>query len=274
MEYQVESDYMGSESLNYKEKMKKSASNGVTHTKEWAENAKDRILNMEISQHMEKVLMNRLKLLSIITTIFAMFTLFIMAQSPAYFVTAIIIGFLAMVIDLIVEYKGVSADEWGYPARRLSFRKIPIELMFLFFSCGVLITFVFSCFRTPIMDAGFIAISGIAGLSIAQIVLLSIGAFFMIQYFRRKCVTLIFGALPISIAMYLAFPEPWILVLSVLPMYIDYYLEKRLVKSAHIEYSGYDEEVAVGVAISYFPVSIFVLGLVALVYGLITITGV
>ena len=213
--------------------------------------------------------MNRLKLLSIITTLFALFTLFIMTHSPAYFITAIIIGFLAMVLDLIVEYKGVSADEWNYPARRLSFRKIPIELMYLFFSCGVIITFVFSCFRTPIMDTMFIASSGIAGLSIAQIVLLSIGVFFTIQYFRRKCRTMIFAALPISIALYLAFPEPWILVISILPMYIDYYLEKRLVKSAHIQYSGYDDEVAINVAISYFPVTIFAIGLVALVYSIL-----
>lgn len=264
---------MKSEALNYKEKMKISASKNITRTKEWAGNAKDRFLNMEISQHMEDILMNHLRLLSIITTILAFFTLFIMVQAPTYFLTAIIIGIFAMMLDLIVEYKGVSADEWGYPARRLSFRKIPIELPLLFFSCGVLITFVFCCFRTPIMDFLFVSSSGIVGLSIAQIALLSTGAFFMIQYFRRKCSTMIFGALPISIALYLSYSEPWILVIAVLPMYIDYYLEKKLVKSAHIQYSGYDEEVATNVAITYFPLTIIVLGLVALVYGLITVGG-
>jgi len=224
---------------------------------------------MEISQQMEKALMNRLRLLSIIAAIFALFTLFVMVQSPAYFVTAIIIGLLAMVLDIIVEYKGISADEWGYPARRLSFRRIPIELLILFFSCGVLITFVFSCFRTPIMDTIFLASSGILGLSIAQIALLITGVFFMIQYFRRKCRTMIFSVLPISIALYLAFPEPWILVFSIVPMYLDYYLEKKLVKSANIKYDGYDEKVALGVAITYFPVTIFVIGLVAVIYSLI-----
>lgn len=260
---------MNSELFDYKEKMKVSASNGVTYTKEWAENTKDRIFNMDISQHMEEILMNRLRLLSIASAMLALFTLFIMAQTPAYFVTAIIIGFIAMVLDIIVEYKGVSADEWVYPSRRLSFRKIPFELLIIFFSAGVLITFIFSCFRTPIIEAGFVASSGIVGLSIVQIVLLSTGAYFTIQYFRRKCRTMIFAALPISIALYLAFPEPWILVFSILPMYTDYYLEKKLVKSAHIEYGDYDEKVALGVAISYFPVTIFTLGIVALVYSLL-----
>ena len=266
MEYLEEADRMKN---NYRNQMKLSANNGITRTKEWAGNAKDRVLDMEISQHMEEVLMNRLRLLSIITAIFALFTLFIMANDLAYFVTAIIIGFLVMVLDIIVEHKGVSADEWGYPARRLSFRKIPIELLVLFFSCGVLITFVFNCFRTPIMETAFIASSGIAGLSILQIVLLSVGTFFMIQYFSRKCSNVVFGTLPISLALYLSYPEPWILVVSLLPMYIDYYLEKRLVKSAHIEYNQYDEDLALGVAFSYFPLTIFILGVVALVYSLI-----
>ncbi len=269
MEYQDESDCMNMELFDYKEKMKVSASNGVTYTKEWAENTKDRIFNMEISQQMEETLMNRLRTLSIASAILALFTLVIMAHSPAYFLTAIIVGLVAMVLDMVVEYKGVSADEWVYPGRRLSFRKIPIELLIIFFSGGVLITFVFSCFRTPIMDAMFIASSGILGLSIAQMVLLSAGTFFTIQYFRRKCRTMIFAALPISIALYLAFPEPWILVFSLLPMYFDYYLEKRLVKSAHIEYGDYDEKVALGVAITYFPITIFALGIVALVYSIV-----
>lgn len=260
---------MNSEPLDYREKMKISANNGVVRTKEWAGNAKDRIFNMDISQHMEKVLMNRLRLLSIITAIFALFTLFIMAQSPAYFVTAIIIGFIVMVLDIIVEYKGISADEWGYPAHRLSFRKVPLELLVLFFSCGVLITFAFNCFRTSIVETAFLTASGIAGLTIVQVLLLSAGTFFIIQYFRRKCSNVVFGTLPISIALYLSYPEPWILVISMLPMYIDYYLEKRLVKSAHIEYNQYDEDLALGVAFSYFPLTVFILGVVALVYSLV-----
>ena len=260
--------------FNYRKKIRKSAGNGVTHTKEWAGAAKERIFNMELPQPMERALRNRLRFVSIITAIFALFTLFIMAQAPAYFATALIIGFIAMLLDFLVEYKGVSGNEWDYPVQHLSFRRIPIELPLLFFSCGVLITFVFCSFSTPIMDTFFTTSSGIAGLSVIQIILASTGAFFMLQYFRKKCKTLVFGALPISIALYLAFPEPWILVVSILPMYIDYYLEKRLVKSAHIQYNKYDEEVAINVAISYFPVALFILVLVALVHRLITISGV
>jgi hypothetical protein len=85
MEYWDVGNQMKSEALNYKEKMKISASKNITRTKEWAGNAKDRFLNMEISQHMEDILMNHLRLLSIITTILAFFTLFIMVQAPTYF---------------------------------------------------------------------------------------------------------------------------------------------------------------------------------------------
>jgi hypothetical protein len=54
-------------------------------------------------------------------------------------------------------------------------------------------------------------------------------------------------------------------------MYIDYYLEKRLVKSAHIKYDRYGEEVATNVAISYFPATLFILGVVAILLHLLTV---
>jgi hypothetical protein len=110
----------------------------------------------------------------------------------------------------------------------------------------------------------------IAGLSYVQIALFLIGAFFMFQYFRGAVKSLVFWALPISIALYLSFSEPWVLVMSIFPMYVDYYLEKRLVKSAHIKYDRYGEEVATNVAISYFPATLFILGVVAILVHLLT----
>ena len=111
----------------------------------------------------------------------------------------------------------------------------------------------------------------IAGFSYAQLTLFVIGAFFMFQYFRGKIKSLVFWALPISVALYLSFLEPWILVISIFPMYIDYYLEKRLVKSAHIKYDKYGGEVATNVAISYFPTTLFILGVVAVLIRLLIV---
>jgi len=110
----------------------------------------------------------------------------------------------------------------------------------------------------------------IAEFSIVQIALFLLGAFFMFQYFKGAVKSVVFGALPIGVALYLSFSDPWMLVVSILPMYIDYYLEKQLVKSAHIKYNRYDEEVATNVAISYFPAALFVFGCIALILGQFT----
>jgi hypothetical protein len=175
-----------------------------------------------------------------------------------------------MVIDFFVEYKGISKRAWDYPATYLSFRKVPVEVPLLFFSCGILVTFAFYCFSTKPMIM-LISNSVIAGFSYVQIVLLLIGVFFMFQYFRGAVKSLVFWVFPLGIALYLSFPEPWVLVISIFPMYIDYYLEKRLVKSADIKYDKYGEEVATNVAISYFPTTLFILGVVALLLHLLTV---
>ena len=56
-------------------------------------------------------------------------------------------------------------------------------------------------------------------------------------------------------------------------MHIDHCLEKRLVRSAHIDYDKYDEDLAVDVTFVYFHASISILGFVALVYWIITTSG-
>ena len=243
-----------------------SASSGVVRTKEWTGTVKDRLLNMDIPAHLETSIKNKLRNLTAITTAVALIALYVMYHTPAYFLTALMVGFIASSIDFVVEYKGVSGNDWDYPAGRLSFRRIPLELPILFFSCGVLITFAYCCFSTPVMKSAVAAEVVFPSVNATQICLSFMGVFFMTQYFRKKCNSIVFGALPISLALYLAYPEPWVLAVSVLPIYIDYYLEKNLVSSAHIRYNRYDDEVALNVAISYFPATLLILALVALIY--------
>jgi len=247
-----------------------SATNKIKQAKIHINDIKNKIFNMDLPQHMEIVLRNRIRFLSIVAGFVALATLLIMFQEPLYLIASLLTGLIAMVIDFFIEYRGISKSIWNYPTTHLSFRKVPIEVPFLFFSCGILATFALYCFSAQPMVM-IISTPVIAGLSYVQIALFLIGAFFMVQYFRGTVKNLVFWALPISIALYLSFSEPWVLVMSIFPMYMDYYLEKRLVKSAHIKYDKYGEEVATSVAISYFPATLFILGTAAILMNLLVI---
>lgn len=243
--------------------------NGIAATHEWAQSARDRVFNMEIPPAMERVLKNHLRMLAIISMVLAAVLLILMLPSPRYFFTALVMGFVGATIDLVVEYKGVKQNDWNYPARRLSFRRIPIELPVLFFSCGIVATFVHYSLSNPITDIVFTPQTSMASISYIQIALVATGTIFLVQYFRGSIKSLTLGALPIAIALYLSYPQQWILVISIIPVYMDYYLEKYLVRTAHITYDNYGEEVATNVAISYFPVTIILLMLVTIVLCLI-----
>jgi len=231
-----------------------------THIRE----IKSELFNMDIPQYMETVLRNRIRILSVLSGLAATIALFIMSNEPLYILASLLTGLIAMVIDFFIEYHGISKRAWKYPETHLSFRKVPVEVPLMFFSCGIIVAFAFLCFSSQPMVM-MISSPGIAGLSNVQIALFAIGVFFMLQYFRGKAKSIIFWVLPISIALYLSFSEPWILVISLLPVYLDYYLEKWLVKSAHIEYDRYGEEVAVNVAVSYFPATLFIFEVAAVI---------
>ncbi len=249
---------------------KSSATNKIKRTKTHINDIKNRLFNMDLPQRMEIILRNRIRFLSIIAGFAALVALFIMSQEPLYLIASLVTGLIAMVVDFFIEYSGISKRAWDYPATYLSFRKVPVEVPLLFFSCGILATFALFCFSAQPMVM-IISTPIIAGFSYVQIALFLIGVFFMFQYFRGAVKSLVFWALPISIALYLSFSEPWVLVMSIFPMYIDYYLEKRLVKSAHIKYDKYGEEVSTNVAISYFPATLFILGVVAILLHLLTV---
>ncbi len=230
---------------------------------------KGKLFNMELPPQMEAVLRNRIRTISILGGLLALVALFYMVHSPLYLKTSLLVGLIAAILDYIVEYNGIKISSWNYPNQHISFRRVPVEVPLLFFSCGILATFILYCASLPRI-ASLVYAPAVAGISFLQIALVVTGIFFMIQYFRRAVSSLVFGMLPIAIAMYLAFPEPWVLVVSIIPMYVDYYLEKRLVKSAHIEYDRYSEEVATNVAIAYFPSTLLIMGIAAILCYLLS----
>lgn len=258
----------------YANKLKRSVSAGFTTTTEGFRRIGDSIayppIKTILSAHKENLLGNRLNALTALTTITAFIALWFLSVDVPYFFTALIVGILAMTIDFAVEYLGIAKNEWAYPSQTSRFTKVPIELPILFFGCGVLLTFIFACFTGSILTVIFSSSIPILNLGLPQLFLIMLGSFFLIQYLlRRQRQSLIFGALPLSLALYLAFQEPWMLVISILPIYVDYYLEKHLVKINNIQYDEYNEVLAQNVALSYFPATLFILGLVAFVYGLL-----
>jgi hypothetical protein len=190
--------------------------------------------------------------------------LLMMSRDPRYLLVALLAGTSAMFIDFVVEYAGIQRKRWDYPGAcvGLMFRNVPLEVPLLFFFCGILATFVTFLFSGQTASTS-VSYEMVAGLDPVQIILLIVASFFLIQYSLGKVKTLIFWALPLSIAIYISFPEPWLLAMSIMPIYLDYYLEKRLVRSSDITYAGYGDAVAINVAISYFPTTLLILGIVA-----------
>lgn len=206
---------------------------------------------------------HRILSLTVAAGIAALAALLLMSGERAYLLVSLLTGMVAIAIDFVIEYAGISKKAWDYPTARLSFRNVPLEVPLLFFCCGILATFVtYLLSRTPM--GALISGQVIAGLNLIQINLLIMGAYYAIQYFRGAVKSLVFWALPLSIALFISFPEPWILAFAISPIYLDYYLEKRLVRSSDIRYEGYGEDVAVNVSISYFPTTLFILGIVTM----------
>ncbi|MCK4717031.1 MAG: hypothetical protein KAT70_00060 [Thermoplasmata archaeon] len=249
----------------YMENVKAHTGSGLIVTRDWVNNAKTRIFNMEMPPAVEKALQNRLRTLSIFTLVLTVLSMVAMIPIPRYFFTSLIIGATGALMDLAVEYKGVSRNEWNYPTRHLSFKKIPLELPVLFFSLGVLATFAHVVLTNPVTFSAFQPEDGIWGMSYVQLLLVATSLFFLWKYFRGQIKSLTFGALPLAIALYITYPEHWILAISIPPIYIDYYVERRMVQSAHITYDRYGEEVATHVAISYFPATMIILLLITMV---------
>ncbi len=253
----------------HRKNIRASADNSIAATKEWANKARTRIFNMDLPPPMEQVLKNHLRMLAILSMVIGVVLLAIMWAEPRFFFVALIAGALAAAIDLAIEYKGVSQSDWEYPVGYLSFRRIPLELPILFFNCGVAAAYVYYAFSNPVTDSVFEPRTMLGGLSYAQVALIATGLFFLVQYFRGTLKSLTFGILPLAMALYMSNPEEWILVISIIPMYLDYYLELRMVKSAHITYDKYDEAVATNVAITYFPAAVLILVLVGLVLAVL-----
>lgn len=187
----------------------------------------------------------------------SLLALLIMSPHIVYVWAALLTGVLAFVFDYVVEYAGIVNGKWEYPRSGKGFMNVPLEVPLMFFFGGILATFLlFIIMETSVMNVLDMTVLG--SITIPQLFLLVLAGVFMVQYFTGRIKSLMFWALPLGLAAYISFPEPWLLVLSIIPVYIDYYLEKRLVPSNDISYDGYDEDVAINVAISYFTVALLV----------------
>ncbi len=230
--------------------------------------AKLRFLNMPITIHGEKIIRDKLTLLAAISLSTSVFLLAVMTDRPPFFFTAIIVGIVAAAIDFLVEYKGIHFTDWDYASRNLTFKSVPVQLPALFFSTGVAVTFIVDSFTATLTNEPFNNLSGLP-VSPIQILLFIIGAVYLYRYFTHAVDSMTFGALPVAIALYLWYPEPWMLVLSIAPVYIDYHLEKRMVNSADITYDNYSFEKAFNVAVSYFPSALIIFAMAAIIYHIL-----
>lgn len=195
--------------------------------------------------------------IDIIIGIVSVIALAVMSVDTVFVWAALLTGVLAFFFDYVIEYAGIVNGKWEYPRSGRIFINVPLEVPLMFFFSGILATFLL--FVTMLSGvSSFVDFRFLDSLSVPQAILISISLFFMVQYFSGRIKSLMFWALPLGLAAYMSYPEHWLLVLSVLPVYIDYYLEKRLVPGNDISYQGYDEDVAINVAVSYFTVALLV----------------
>ena len=55
-----------------------------------------------------------------------------------------------------------------------------------------------------------------------------------------------------------------------MPMYFDYYLERKMVKNDDVKYEDYNQEMAINVALCYFPIALLLFGIAVLLHNYIT----
>jgi hypothetical protein len=257
---------MAPSTKNINRAMKESTSRRITKINNNIGQMRNRVFEMNIPLQVEQILRNKIQSLSLFSGFLAMAALFSMALSPLYFIAALMAGLISAVVDFIIEYRGISKKVWDYPIQNISFKKVPFEVPLLFFNCGILATFLFYFFSFDSNNAIFFGPIAF-GLSFIQILFFTAGIMLLYKYFTGSTGSIVFGALPIGIGVYLFSMEPWVLVISVIPVYMDYFIEKRLVRSAHIVYDGYGEAVATNVAMSYFPLSLFLFWMIAMFLG-------
>jgi hypothetical protein len=217
------------------------------------ENNEECPVNREINKPKQN---NWLTGISIISLVLAIIMLAAMTNYPSFFFTGIIVGLTAAVLDFAMEYKGIRRREWRYTSNRFSLMGVPLQLPALFFSTGVAVTFMLDTYVQPMIHLDFFSLAA-EPVGFVQMILLLVGGCFLVQYLAGKTRALMLGALPVGLAVYLWFPEPWFLVLSLIPVYVDYYLEKRMTRTGEITYKGFDQEMAVNTALCYFPIAMF-----------------
>jgi hypothetical protein len=210
-----------------------------------------------------------LSITSAISLMLAIIMLIVMTNYPSFFITGLIIGLAAAIIDFIVEYKGIKRREWDYASTRFTLMGVPLQLPILFFSTGVAIAFFLDIYVQPMFSPEFFTLAA-EPIGFVQVLLFIMSIYYLAMYFAGRMKSIMFGILPLALAIYLWFPEPWFLVLALLPMYLDYYLEKRMMKKKELSYENHNQEMAINVALCYFPLALLLFGIAVLLNNWLT----
>jgi len=209
----------------------------------------------QVSDEFESKKRDWLTGVAVFSLILAIIMLIVMSNFPSFFWTGIIIGLGAAIIDFIVEFKGIKRREWDYASKRFSLMGVPLQLPILFFSTGVAAAFFLDIYVQPMFSPDFFTLAA-DPVGFVQVLLFITAAYYLTIYFAGKIDSVLFGTLPLALGIYLWFPEPWFLVLSLMPVYLDYYLERRMIRTADITYEGHNQEMTINVALCYFPMTL------------------
>ncbi len=192
----------------------------------------------------------------------SLYALWEMTHWSGFMPAALAIGGFAFLFDFLLEYLGVKTLKWRYQMGK-SVVGVPLLIPLFFLFGGILATFAFYILNAPEVTKALADCFLLDGISLLQFIFLALAAFFLTGYFLRpanNCLT--FGLLPLAFALYVEFNQPWMLLLSLLPVYVDYYLEGRMVKKKEITYKDGNAPLAHLVALTYFSTTLLLMGLV------------
>ena len=148
---------------------------------------------------------------------------------------SLLCGILLAIADLVVELLGTSIGKWEYVESVLFLGdRVPLELVPIFFSLGMLISFVYQCLNESVLDISL-------SLSLNTIILLGMSVY-IFRSFNDQPVALVMISVPLGFWGLMQIEERRMKALSIMfASFVgvaDYVIEVMIINSGGYGYSA------------------------------------
>lgn len=183
-----------------------------------------------------------------------------MAKYPEYLYTSLVIGCVAVLLDIPLEYLGVFRKKWTYRQEKGG---VPFGIPLFFFFAGILATQAFYILNSPEAQKAFS--QDVGPFDTYQWALVVMGVIFTLLYLARLQESLSLALLPFGLALFMEFNKPWMLVCAMGAVYLDFIIEKKLTRKGAITYGDRKGHLPVEVPLTYFSTTLILLGIAGII---------